>query len=145
MRGCTLALGYYKNPERTAERFTQNPLQSDYPEIIYHTGDIVSYNERGELLYHDRMDFQMKRLGYRIELGEIEAAAGGIPDIEDCACIYDPAKQSILLCYTGTELSKANMKTAFSEKLPHYMMPNKYIYLETMRLSPYNGVNSKIQ
>ena len=132
IKGCTLALGYYKDPQRTAERFTQNPLHNDYPELIYHTGDVVSYNEKGELLYHDRMDFQIKRLGYRIELGEIEAAAGGIEAIEDCACIYKTDTQSILLCYTGAELTKAELRAALSGKLPHYMMPNRYIYLSEM-------------
>ncbi len=140
VRGCTLASGYYNNPERTAERFVQNPLNSAYPEIIYRTGDLVSYNDRGELLYHDRLDFQIKRLGYRIELGEIEAAAGLIPEIRDCACIYDRGKQMILFLYTGTQLDKRVLSKTLSGRIPRYMMPNKYIYLEEM---PHNA-NGKI-
>lgn len=132
VRGCTLASGYYNNPEKTRERFVQNPLNPNYPELIYRTGDRVSYNEQGELIYHDRMDFQIKRLGYRIELGEIEAASGTIAGIKDCACIYDPSKQMILFLYTGQKLDKKQLSGGLSLKLPKYMMPNRYIYLEEM-------------
>lgn len=132
VRGCTLASGYYNNPEKTAERFVQNPLNPWYPEIIYRTGDLVSYDAEGELLYHDRLDFQIKRMGYRIELGEIEAASGKIPDIEDCACIYDAGKQMILFCYTGRRMDRKELFKQLSLKIPKYMMPNRYIYLEQM-------------
>ena len=132
VRGCTLASGYYNNPERTAERFVQNPLNSAYPEIIYRTGDLVSYNDRGELLYHDRLDYQTKRLGYRIELGEIEAAAGLMPEIEECACIYDRGRQMILFLYTGTQTDKKILSKTLAGRVPRYMLPNKYIYLDEM-------------
>lgn len=132
VRGCTLASGYYNNPEMTAARFVQNPLNPYYPEVIYRTGDLVSYNEHGELLYHDRMDFQIKRLGYRIELGEIEAAAGAVEEIQECACVYDAGKQMILFLYTGKQLEKKELARRLSVRLPKYMMPNRYIYLEEM-------------
>lgn len=140
VRGCTLASGYYNNPERTAERFVQNPLNPHYPELIYRTGDLVSYDEDGNLLYHDRLDFQIKRLGYRIELGEIEAAAGAVEGIADCACIYDHGKQMILFLYTGTKLENREISRQISKKIPRYMMPNRYLYLEEM---PHNA-NGKI-
>ena len=49
VRGSSLALGYYNDTEKTALAFTQNPLNKAYPEKIYRTGDIVYYNEKGEL------------------------------------------------------------------------------------------------
>ena len=73
VRGSFLAMGYYGVPDKTAESFVQNPLNCSYPELIYKTGDLVYYNERGELVYMGRKDFQIKHMGYRIELGEIEA------------------------------------------------------------------------
>ena len=143
VRGCTLALGYYNDPVRTGERFVQNPLNSSYPEIIYRTGDMVSYNDRGELVYHERMDCQIKRLGYRIELGEIEAAAGSIPQVRDCACVYDPSRQMILFLYTGQETEKKELSRRLSRKLPKYMMPNRYIYLEEMPRNPNGKIDRK--
>lgn len=73
-------LGYYNNPEKTTERFVQNPLQSAYPELIYRTDDLVTYNEQGDPMYLSRSDFQSKHPGYRIELGETAAGAvdGGL-------------------------------------------------------------------
>lgn len=143
VRGCTLALGYYNDPQRTGERFVQNPLNSSYPEIIYRTGDAVSYNDRGELIYHERMDCQIKRLGYRIELGEIEAAAGSIPGIRDCACVYDPSRQMILFLYTGQETEKKELSMRLSQKLPKYMMPNRYLHLEEMPRNPNGKIDRK--
>ena len=118
VRGCTLALGYYNDPVRTGERFVQNPLNSSYPEII-------------------------KRLGYRIELGEIEAAAGSIPQVRDCACVYDPSRQMILFLYTGQETEKKELSRRLSRKLPKYMMPNRYIYLEEMPRNPNGKIDRK--
>ena len=41
VRGSSLALGYWKNKEKTDEAFVQNPLHSNYRDIIYRTGDLV--------------------------------------------------------------------------------------------------------
>ena len=51
VRGSFLSIGYYNNPQKTAEAFVQNPLQQHYPEPVYRTGDIVKRNGYGELLY----------------------------------------------------------------------------------------------
>jgi D-alanine--poly(phosphoribitol) ligase subunit 1 len=71
VRGSSLAVGYWNNPERTAKGFVQNPLNPHYPELIYRTGDSGYWNDRGEIMFLGRKDFQIKHLGYRIELGEI--------------------------------------------------------------------------
>jgi len=140
IRGRSLALGYYKNPEKSSEVFIQNPLNREYRDLIYRTGDLVRINDKGEILYVGRKDFQIKHLGHRIELGEIEVAAGGIAGVETCACIYDDAKQKIVFCYTGEELDKNIIKEVFKEKLPSYMVPGIYVYLNEL---PYNA-NGKI-
>ena len=51
VRGTSLSLGYYNNPEKTKEAFVQNPLNEKYLEVIYRTGDLVKYNDRHELIY----------------------------------------------------------------------------------------------
>ena len=78
IRGTSLTLGYYKNFEKTAEAFVQNPLNDAYPELIYRTGDLGKYNDRGELIFVSRKDNQIKHMGHRIELGEIEVVANSI-------------------------------------------------------------------
>ena len=96
IRGTSLTLGYMNNPEKTAEAFTVNPLQKGWPELIYRTGDIGRYNERGELMFVSRKDFQIKHMGHRIELGEIEVNAQMIEGITGAACVYDKAKGKIV-------------------------------------------------
>lgn len=138
--GACLALGYYNNPEKTKEVFVQNPLNAAFEEKIYRTGDIVKYNENGELMYLSRKDFQIKHRGHRIELGEIETAAGDIEEIDNCACVYDDEAQEIIMCYTGTELGNAALSEHFKKKLPAYMIPARYVFFKSM---PYN-MNGKI-
>lgn len=140
LRGSGLALGYYNNQEKTQESFVQNPLNSAFPEIIYRTGDLVSYNSYRELEYVGRKDFQIKHQGFRIELGEIEAAALSAEAVEVCACVYDGEKEQIVLFYTGKQLEERGVIKALSSKLPRYMVPGRIIYSEQM---PYNA-NGKI-
>lgn len=140
IRGSFLALGYYDNPEKTSEVFVQNPINPHYPELIYKTGDLVSINAYGELMYHGRKDFQIKHRGNRIELGEIEAAAGGIDGVEMTACIYDDIKQRIVLFYKGEDITYENFIEMLGEKVPEYMQPNVLIRLDDL---PFNA-NGKI-
>ncbi len=139
VRGSFLALGYYHNNEKTKEVFIQNPLNPYYPEIIYKTGDLVRYNELGELIYVTRKDFQIKHMGYRIELGEIEAAVNAIEKIQSCAVIFDEEKDKIVLLYTG-KIGDKEIMEGVSLKVPSYMHPNIIVKLKVM---PYNQ-NGKI-
>ena len=139
MRGSGVAYGYYNDPERTAEAFIQNPLNSSYKETIYCTGDLGRYNERGELVYVCRKDFQIKHRGRRIELGEIETAVTALDGISECCCLYDNQKLRIVLFYTGSIEGK-DINEQLKDKLPDYMIPGKRILLDTM---PHN-LNGKI-
>ena len=139
-RGCTVALGYINSPEKTAERFVQNPLETRWPEVIYRTGDIVRYNGRGELEYLGRKDFQIKHMGYRIELGEIETAAGALPGVDSSACIYDMGRKMIILVYSGEKMEKRDMLRLLDNRIPKYMLPNRVIHMDEL---PHNA-NGKI-
>ena len=138
VRGSFLGLGYYNNPEKTAAVFTQNPLNQSYPEMIYHTGDLVGYNEHAELIYFGRKDFQIKHMGYRIELGEIEATIGAVDGITDCACVY--ANQQIILFYQSAKLDEQTLQLEIKQRLVSYMQPTKLIRLKAL---PHNA-NGKI-
>ncbi len=131
IRGTALTLGYYNDPERTAEAFVQNPLNTAYPERIYRTGDIGRYNEAGELVFVSRKDYQIKHMGHRIELGEIEVNVDMLPDIRMAACIYDGKKPKIVLYYVG-EPTEKELAAALKAKLPRYMLPNRILKLDAM-------------
>lgn len=139
VRGTFLAYGYYKNPEKTAEVFVQNPLNNAYPEIIYRTGDLVKYNKYGELIYICRKDFQIKHMGHRIELGEIETAVSSLPEIHANVCLYDDKKNRIVLFYTGN-IEEKSLGEQLHKLLPEYMLPNKRCRLKIMPLN----LNGKI-
>lgn len=139
IRGTSVTLGYYNDPERTSAVFVQNPLNTAYPEIIYKTGDIGRRNQRGELIFVSRKDYQIKHMGHRIELGEIEVNVAMLPNIKMAACIYDPKKSKIVLYYVGDTAEK-ELTVLLKSKLPRYMLPNRLIRLEEM---PFTG-NGKI-
>lgn len=139
IRGTAVTLGYYNNPEKTKESYIQNPLNDSYPEIIYCTGDIGRYNERGELVFVSRKDYQIKHMGHRIELGEIEANVNGAEGVRMSGCIYDKDSGKIVVFYTGS-VSGKDLTTQLRKKLPRYMLPNQMIQLDQMLLT----ANSKI-
>ena len=118
----------------------QNPLHDLYEDRLYRTGDIVRYNERGELEFVSRKDFQIKHMGNRIELGEIEVAVNSISGVTNAACVYDHEGQKIVLYYTSVDGQDIDIVNGVKDKLPKYMFPNIVISLEEM---PYN-LNGKI-
>ena len=132
--GTCVALGYYRDPERTAAAFVQNPLNDRYPERIYRTGDIGRYDADGNLVYVSRKDFQIKHLGHRIELGEVEADTMARDGVSRACCIYDAKKKRLILFYTG-ERDKKDLEKELREILPPFMVPNKTIRLEEMPLN----------
>lgn len=140
VRGSFLALGYYANPEKTDAVFTQNPVNTVYPEKVYRTGDIVKENDNGEILYLSRKDYQIKHMGYRIELGEIETAINSMDNMILCCCVYQEETAEIVLFYQAPKIEKEGVIQFAKEKLLPYMRPNKIVKLETM---PYNA-NGKI-
>ncbi len=143
VRGTSLSMGYYNNPEKTREAFVQNPLNPFVPEVIYRTGDLVKYNEYGEIIYLSRKDFQIKHMGHRIELGEIETAVSSLEEISLCCCLYDEKKQKIVLFLEG-ELEKSYVNGRISNLVPEYMLPNKVISLEKMPINA-NGKIDRVK
>jgi len=137
VRGTSLAMGYYNNPEKTAEAFVQNPLNNSYPEIIYRTGDIVYKNELGEIVFKGRKDTLVKHMGYRIELGEIEHVIINTLKIFDNGCVvYNFNKKEITLVYeSNNELDKRELRKTISEVLPKYMIPTSYVKLDKMPMN----------
>ena len=137
VRGTSLTLGYYRNPEKTAEAFVQNPLNDLYPELIYRTGDLGKYNERGELVFLSRKDYQIKHMGHRIELGEIEVVVNMHEAVGSACCLFDNDKKKIILYYTG-DVSVKDISAYIKSKLPRYMVPNVITQLDQLPLTP-NG------
>ena len=138
--GTALALGYYGNEEATAKAFVRNPLQPHYPETIYRTGDLAHYNDRGELCFAARRDFQIKHMGHRIELGEIEAAMDAVPGTGRVLCLY--LENKIAAFYTGPA-DKRGITRELRKTLPGYMIPNAYVPVPEMPLTKNAKIDRK--
>lgn len=139
VRGCSLALGYYNDPRKTDEVFVRNPLQKNYYERIYRTGDLGKYNSYGEIVFVARKDSQIKHMGHRIELGEIETALSSFAEIDRVCCLYDQDTQKIVAIYEGAIEAK-ELTMRLKDSIPRYMLPNRYQRVENM---PVN-LNGKI-
>ena len=137
VRGPILALGYYGDAERTAEAFIQNPLNPNYRDLIYRTGDLGRFDENGNLMFHGRKDRQIKHMGHRIELGEIESTASNISGVSECCALYHKEKELLYLFYTGDASSK-DIVLHFRSILPAFMVPRKLIKLDELPRLP-NG------
>lgn len=128
VRGTSLAMGYYNNPEKTSAAFVQNPLNKSYPETIYRTGDIVFVNERGEIVFKGRKDNLIKHLGYRIELDEIEhIVINTLKIIKNGCVVYNKDKKEITMYYENdSEITPAEFRNKIGTMLPKYMVPTVY-------------------
>lgn len=143
VRGTSLAYGYYNNFSKTQEVFVQNPLNDKYPEIVYKTGDLVKINERGELIYVSRKDFQIKHMGYRIELGEIENVVGAMDDVSSCCTVYDENKKEIVLFLNG-DIEPCELRKKLRQHLPVYMLPNRVEKLNSLPIN-FNGKIDRVK
>ncbi len=144
VRTTFMAEGYYNNPQKTADAFVQNPLNKAYPERVYRTGDIVKLNDRGEIIYISRKDFQIKRSGYRIELGEIEAGANSVEKVKSCACIYDKSSDCLALIYEGGPKDTGIILSAVQSKVPAYMIPDKVVRIKEMPKNSNGKIDRKL-
>lgn len=142
VRGTSLAMGYYNNPEKTAAAFVQNPLNHSYPEIIYRTGDVVVINNRNEIVFKGRKDSLIKHMGYRIELTEIEHVIINTLHLVKNGCVvYNHEAKEITLFYESeNELTLADFRKAIGTNLPKYMIPVTFVKLDELQ----RNTNGKI-
>jgi D-alanine--poly(phosphoribitol) ligase subunit 1 len=140
VRGSSLALGYWNDPQKTAKAFVQNPLNTRYPELIYRTGDLAVRRADGRIFLAGRRDYQVKHMGYRIELPEIEHQALAIDGIANACVLYDHPKKAITLFYQPTDgdVPAATIRQELSKILPKYMLPTVFHSLDRLPMNP-NG------
>ena len=81
--GAGVALKYWNRPEQTAYHFLPDPRSPVEGAMMYRTGDMVRWNEEGELEFIGRVDDQVKVRGFRVELGEVESALNDLPSVKD--------------------------------------------------------------
>lgn len=135
--GMNVGQGYLNNPVLTEEKFIDNPFGEDK---LYKTGDLAYWREDGNIVFVGRKDSQIKLNGQRIELGEIEAVINGISGVSSSSVIVKNINGTDVLIafYTGDAVDVSSLEECCSVKLPSYMVPGKFVYLDTLPLN-YNG------
>jgi amino acid adenylation domain-containing protein/non-ribosomal peptide synthase protein (TIGR01720 family) len=142
--GAGLARGYLNKAGFTAEKFVPNPFSSVEGARLYKTGDLARYLEDGNIEWLGRIDNQVKIRGYRIELGEIEALLSQHNCISQAVVIArdDELRGKSLAAYLVNndqdEVSTAELRDYMKDKLPDYMVPENFIFMEAMPLT-HNG------
>jgi len=139
--GASLARGYLNRPDLTSERFIPNPWSSEPGALLYRTGDQVRYLPNGSLEFLGRLDQQVKLRGYRIELGEIETTLAQHPAVQEAVVLAreDTPGDKRLVAYvvSGQEPppTSADLRRYLKERLPEYMVPAHYLFLQTLPLT----------
>jgi len=137
--GDGIAEGYLNNIELTNTVFGQNQKGIKY----YKTGDICSYNEKGEIVYIGRKDQQVQIHGIRVELGDIEYYFAKQQNIESVAVIYYDNKLFAFIKPLNDSFDLKIAKDMFISETPRYMQPNKYIVVDNMPLNDNRKIDKK--
>jgi amino acid adenylation domain-containing protein len=147
--GAGVARGYLNQPELTAERFVADPFVNEVNARMYRTGDLARYLPDGNIEFVGRMDNQVKIRGYRIELGEIEATLGQLPSIRESVVLAredNPADWRLVayvVAAPGSAPTINELRGFLKQKLPEYMVPSAYVFLESLPLTPNGKLNRK--
>ncbi|MFG6106070.1 amino acid adenylation domain-containing protein [Leptothoe sp. EHU-05/26/07-4] len=147
--GAGLARGYLNRPNLTAAKFIPNPFfnsefktQNSKEERLYKTGDLARYLPDGHIEFIGRIDNQVKIRGFRIELGEIEATFAQYPKVQEVVVVAreDSPGDKRLVAYVVAEeeVTSSDLRSFLKSKLPDYMVPSAFVFLEKIPLTP-NG------
>ncbi|MDP4196834.1 MAG: amino acid adenylation domain-containing protein, partial [Bacteroidota bacterium] len=149
--GIGLARGYLNKAHLTAERFIPDPFdKSGKGERLYRTGDLARYLADGNIEFMGRVDNQVKLRGFRIELEEIENTLLQSSQIKESAVLIDEMSQNrnlIAFCTLRNASQTADIALIREEirlKLPDYMVPSNYVFLEQMPLTSNGKIDRKL-
>jgi amino acid adenylation domain-containing protein len=142
--GAGLTRGYLNSPDLTAERFIPDPFSVEPGSRLYRTGDIGRHRSDGNVEYLGRMDHQVKVRGFRIEPGEIEASIREHPSVKEAVIVArddhlgNKRLQAYIVPLEGSGMGSAEMARFLKERLPAYMLPSLFVFMDKIPLSP-NG------
>lgn len=148
--GAGVARGYLHRPDLTAEKFIPSPFgEEEWNNRLYKTGDLARYRADGQIECLGRIDHQVKVRGFRIELGEIEAVLSSHARIRQSVVVaqQDGSLETRLVAYLvadkGAAVSIEELREFIAQKLPEYMLPSHFEFLESLPLTPNGKVDRK--
>jgi len=147
--GDGVARGYLNRPELTAERFLPNPFAEDPEARLYRTGDLARYHSDGSIEYLSRIDNQVKVRGFRIEPGEIEASLSDYEGVRQGIVTVreerpgDVRLVAHLLYEQGASATGSQLRKHLRRTLPDYMIPQHFIEIDHLPLTPAGKIDRK--
>ena len=145
LSGEGVAKGYLNRLDLTTEKFISNPFVKGTQ--MYDTGDLARWMPDGNIEFLGRKDHQVKLRGYRIELGEIENAISKFSkDIKQAIVVVKTVKnEEVLVCYyvENDSIEKSKLRVYLQEQLPSYMVPNHFVVIGSVPLTPNGKINKK--
>lgn len=146
--GSGLARGYRGQPSLSATRFVPDPYTTLEGRRLYRTGDLVRMDIRHGLQYLGRIDHQVKLRGFRIEVGEIEQALRYIDGVRQAAVTLQGEGQdqflvAFLVAEANSTLAENGYREELSSKLPHYMIPSRWMVLDALPQTPNGKLDRK--
>jgi amino acid adenylation domain-containing protein len=139
--GAGLARGYWRDEERSSERFIRHPGTG---QRLYWTGDLGRYWPDGTVEFLGREDRQVKIQGFRVEPGEVEAAIRSHPAVGDCVVCIEQSQGrqrhlvALVVPRPGERPTAAALAEHARSRLPHYMVPRRVGLADRLPLTP-NG------
>ncbi|MEV6823196.1 amino acid adenylation domain-containing protein [Nocardiopsis dassonvillei] len=139
--GSRLARGYHGRPRTTAELFVPDPYGEAPGGRLYRTGDRARYRDDGTVEFLGRFDAQVKVRGFRVEPGEVEAALREHPDVDAVAVAVRTGTdgENVLVGYVvprpGSEPSTRSLRSLVRERVPHYMVPGRWLFLPELPMT----------
>jgi len=126
--GPNVGLGYYNDPERTAQSFVQNPTHDKFSSVMYRTGDLVRLDpDDGKLYIEGRRDNQIKHMGYRIELEEIETALHCLDYVAEAAVLHTNRNGlSRIVAIVAGDFDNEQIRQDLKQIVPGYMVPSVF-------------------
>ncbi len=146
--GAGVARGYRNREELTRQRFLPDLFTNKPDALLYRSGDLARYLPNGDIEYRGRIDNQVKLRGFRIELGEIEAELSSHPMVDQCVVIaHDEGGEKSLVGYvslkSNVDPDVKSLREHLHGKLPDYMIPSKFVFLERLPLTPNGKIDHK--
>jgi len=147
--GVGVGRGYPKHADLTAERFVPDPMSPEYGSRVYRTGDQARYLSSGNIEFLGRNDDQVKIRGFRVELGEVEAVLRKHAEINNAVVLARPdsAGQQRLVAYViaakGATMTAGKLSTFLKEKLPDYMAPADFVFLDALPRTPSGKIDRR--
>ena len=147
--GAQTGRGYINNEAESRKRFVDDPFNPGSGRRYYRTGDLAQFLPDGNLLFHGRMDDQLKVRGVRVELGDVSTALNRCAGVMDAVVLAEPDGEGSnrlrawVTAKEGMALNESSLHADLSGQLPAYMIPFRIHVIDTIPMTPHGKTDHR--